>query len=252
MGYLSLLKWKTVCAFKKPATIPDWLLFHSSMSRTKVMPRVGWKKGPQPGAHALSTPLLPDELHRRREEVGRLEDVWRWSPGSSLTWQLAQMAVEVGPSGISRVESASSIRPTIGGKAPHKEFTQNGLMKRPWKYQPGMVALHKIYYWAPHLQMPLCAISKWDSPRMQEIWPVLPDAHGHGIAGSSWILFDQPPGRCQPVCHPCKAHYYNDQGYSICPSYLHRAPPLLESVLVFCCCGLCWGCWYGEESNHCM
>ena len=66
------------------------------------------------------------------------------SLGSSPTWQLAQMVAEAGHSEKSRAESASSIRPTVGGKAPHKEFAQKGLMKRPQKYQPGMVAFYEI------------------------------------------------------------------------------------------------------------
>ena len=33
----------------KPATTSDWLLFHSSMVRTKVTPWAGWEKRPQEG-----------------------------------------------------------------------------------------------------------------------------------------------------------------------------------------------------------
>ena len=30
------------------------------------------------------------------------------------------------------------------GKGPHKEFMQKSLIKKPWRYWPGTVALHKI------------------------------------------------------------------------------------------------------------
>ena len=79
-------------------------------------------------------PPSQDELEKRRQEAVRLEEAGR-SPSSSLTWQLVQMVVEVGPSGTARMEAASKIRPMVGGKAPHKEFLKKGLMKRPWKYR---------------------------------------------------------------------------------------------------------------------
>ena len=132
-----------MCAFKKPATISDWLLFHSSMARTKVTLREREKKGPQLGAHAQSTTPSPEELRRRREEVGWLEELGR-SPGSSPTQQLAQMVVEVGPSRTPRAEPASHIKPTVGGKAPHNEFAKKGLMKKPQRHWQEMVALHEI------------------------------------------------------------------------------------------------------------
>ena len=83
--------------FKKPTTISDWLLFHSNMSRTKVMPRVGQRKEPQAEAQAQSALPLPDDLQRRGEEAGRLEEVGR-SLRSLLTWQLVQMVAELGTS----------------------------------------------------------------------------------------------------------------------------------------------------------
>ena len=70
--------------------------------------------------------------------------------------QLAQIAAEAGPSGTSRVESASSIRPTMGGKGPCKEFTWKGLMKKPQKYQPGMVALHEICQYQKSTKFLIC------------------------------------------------------------------------------------------------
>ena len=41
-------------------------------------------------------------------------------PGSSPTWQLAQMAVLAGPSRTPMAEPASHISPMVGVKAPHR------------------------------------------------------------------------------------------------------------------------------------
>ena len=126
------------------------------MARTKIMPRGRQKRGCQvktwaqvetqahteaqtPGA----LPLL-NELQRRREEAGRLEEVWR-SPRPSPTWQLVKLVAEVGPSEPARVEPARKmLRPTMGGKTTWKEFLKVAHLKRPPKYQPEAVALHKI------------------------------------------------------------------------------------------------------------
>ena len=82
---------------EKPAKTSDWLLFHSSMDRMKMMPRAGQRKGAQTKAHTPSALLLSDEL-QRREEARRLEEVER-SPGSLPTQWFLQMVVEVGISG---------------------------------------------------------------------------------------------------------------------------------------------------------
>ena len=34
---------KWYMSYKKPTKTSDWLLFHSSMARTKVIPRSGWE-----------------------------------------------------------------------------------------------------------------------------------------------------------------------------------------------------------------
>ena len=84
------------------------------------------------------------ELEKRAEEAKRLGEVGR-SPESSPTQQLAQMAAEAGPSMSGGEEPARrKICPTMGGKAPQKEFLRAGKVKKPQKYWPGTEALHKI------------------------------------------------------------------------------------------------------------
>ena len=68
------------------------------------------------------------------------------SPQSLPTQRLAQMAAEAGPSTLGGEEPArKKLHPTVGGKAPRKEFLKAGVIKKPQKYQLGMVALYKIY-----------------------------------------------------------------------------------------------------------
>ena len=54
------------------------------------------------------------------------------------------MAAEAGPS-VSEEELAKrKHHPTVGGKAPQKEFLKAGKVKKTRKYQPGTVALQEI------------------------------------------------------------------------------------------------------------
>ena len=129
--------------FKKPITISDWLILHSSLAKLNVMLRVGQRRSPR-WRHTHQVPFpLTDELQRRREEVGRLEELGR-SPRSSLTKQLVQMVVEAGMS---------------GEEAPHKEFLKKGLMKRPQKYQLGTVALCDICQYQKSTKLLICKCS---------------------------------------------------------------------------------------------
>ena len=85
-----------------------------------------------------------EEMIGRVEEVSRLEVVGQ-SPLSLPTRQFAQMAVEAGPSALGEEPAQRKLHPTIGGKAPWKEFLKAGKVKKPRKYQPGTVALCKIW-----------------------------------------------------------------------------------------------------------
>ena len=63
-------------------------------------------------------------------EAEQLEEVGR-SPQSSPTWQLAQMAAEARPSMLGREEPArKKLWPTVGSKAPWKEFLKAGNIKK--------------------------------------------------------------------------------------------------------------------------
>ena len=82
--------------------------------------------------------------------LGQVEEANRLAEGgqslSSLpTQQLVQMAVEAGPSALGEEPARRKLRPTVGGKAPRKEFLKAGQVKRPRRYRPGTVALCEIW-----------------------------------------------------------------------------------------------------------
>ena len=85
-----------------------------------------------------------EEAERQVEEARWLEDVGR-SPSSSPTQQLAQMAAEARPSALGEEPVRRKLYPTVGGKAPQKEFLMARKVKKTRKYQPGTVALQKIW-----------------------------------------------------------------------------------------------------------
>ena len=62
-----------------------------------------------------------DEAERQVEEARWLEDVGR-SPSLLPTQQLTQMAAEAGPSASGEEPVRRKLQPTVGGKAPWKEF----------------------------------------------------------------------------------------------------------------------------------
>ena len=78
---------------------------------------------------------------RRIAEAEQLE-----GSGRSLSLlPTQQMAVEAGPSKLGMEDLAhKKLHPTVGGKAPYKEFLQAPKVKKTRKYWPGTVALHKI------------------------------------------------------------------------------------------------------------
>ena len=84
-----------------------------------------------------------EEVIGRVEEANRLVEAGR-SPSLSPTRQLVQMAVEAGPSASGEEPARRKLRPTVGGKAPQKEFLKAGKVKKTRKYRPGTVALREI------------------------------------------------------------------------------------------------------------
>ena len=116
-----------------------------------------WQK--KEGGPLSSTPPIPSQTalthERGGEEDGRgrevgggsqtTEDVVRL-PSLLPTQQLAQMAAETGPSDLGKEEPVRrKLWPTVGGKAPWKEFLQAGKVKKTRKYWPGTVALWEIW-----------------------------------------------------------------------------------------------------------
>ena len=87
---------------------------------------------------------------KKLEEVGQL-------PGSSPTRQLAQMATEVKAlMSVGEKPVQKKLWLTMGGKAPRKEFLKTGLLKRPWKYWPGIVALCEICQFQKSTELLIC------------------------------------------------------------------------------------------------
>ena len=86
-----------------------------------------------------------EEAERWVEEARWLEDVGML-PSLLSTQQLAQMAAEAGPSALGEEPVWRKLHPTVGGKAPQKEFLQAGKVKKTMKYQPGTVALQEIWW----------------------------------------------------------------------------------------------------------
>ena len=85
-----------------------------------------------------------EEAEKWVEDARGLEEVGR-SPSSLPTQQLAQMAAEAGPSVSGEEPVKRKLCPTMGGKAPWKEFLKAGKVKKPRRYWPGTVALHEIW-----------------------------------------------------------------------------------------------------------
>ena len=128
-----------------------WVI-QSKEQRNELAER-GWR--PSSPVHHPSPAKKPPptrEEEKRMEEAEKwvekarwLEDVGRL-PSSLPTQQLAQMAAEAGPSGSGREEPVRrKLQPTVGGKAPQKEFLQAGKIKKTRKYWPGTVALWEIW-----------------------------------------------------------------------------------------------------------
>ena len=120
------------------------------MLRTRVVRYVGEREKRSsspvhPPSPVQETPLEAGEIMQRIAEAEQL-DGERRSPSSSPTWQLAQMAAEAGPSTLGGEEPVrKKLQPTMGGKAPQKEFLKAGKVKKTRKYWPGIVAFCKIW-----------------------------------------------------------------------------------------------------------
>ena len=150
----------------------DWLVFHSSMARTKSTPREDEirktrKVRMRVEVHAVLAELpVPTEeapptlgkVEKRRVEESRLEEVGKLLE-SSLTWQLAQMATEAGlPMSGGEEPAQKKLQLTVGGKALQKEFLKARKVKRPQRYQPETEALHKICWFQKSTELLICKL----------------------------------------------------------------------------------------------
>ena len=97
-------------------------------------------------AHKEEAPQTLGEMEKRRAEAEKLEDIGR-SLESSPTQQLAQMAVEAGPSMLGGEEPArKKLWLTMGGKAPQRNSSRPEKWRCPIRYWLGTVALLKLHW----------------------------------------------------------------------------------------------------------
>ena len=122
------------------------------LARRASKEKIPEKQPPSPVHHpspakssspAREVEQMLEEMKERVEEASKLAEVGR-SPSSSPTRQMAQMAAEAGPSASGEEPARRKLRPTVGGKAPRKEFLKAGKVQKTRKYRPGTVALREI------------------------------------------------------------------------------------------------------------
>ena len=171
-----------------------------------------------------------EEAEKLVEEARRLEDVGR-SLSSLPTWQLAQMAVEAGPSTLGQEEALTDcgrqsppegIPPGWKGKEDHKVLAWHSC------FLGDLTVLKE--HWAPHQETPLLTVSPWGSPWSGQIWLALPRKCHYMPAGSCRSICDWSHGRCQPLCHICKKGDNFAQGYSVSPLHPGRASTILKNL----------------------
>ena len=112
-----------------------------------------WRQPPSPVHHpspAKSSSPTREVVQALEEMVGWVEEASRLAEvGRSLsslpTQQLVQMAAEARPSALGEEPAQRKLCPTIGGKAPRKEFLKAGKVKKTRRYWPGTVALCEIW-----------------------------------------------------------------------------------------------------------
>ena len=190
--------WKNAAAISqiphdllKATSVFDWLVILPSMAQKKMTPKReqgrAWQvrlwvevhtasAEPQAPAELPSPAALPityrtwstcnwrdcptpGEVEWRREEAKKLEWVGR-SPELSLMRQLAENATKVGPLMSAGEEPAQKkVQLIMGGKGPRKEFLKAGQLKKPQRYQPGIVILCKICWFQKSTKLLICKLS---------------------------------------------------------------------------------------------
>ena len=197
--------------------------------------------GRSPSAWNRSPPI-PKEMERRMAEVGKLEEVGR-SPELLPTQQLAQIAAKARPSMSGGEKLAQrKLRPTVGDKAPQKEFQKAGIVKRSQRYWPEPVALCKICQVQKSMDLLIQKLpSSWLVHEIaQEVGKDDMCFQVHAIltlqeAAEAYLV--GTAGRCQPMCHSCLV-----SNNSVSLAYPWRAPSLLNNLLPKVCFSLSVSC----------
>ena len=146
------------------------------------------------------------------------------------------MAAEAGPSASGEEPAQRKLCPTIGGKAPWKEFLKAGKVKKPRKYWPGTVALCEIqqYQKSTELLIQKLPFSRLVHEIAQEVGKT--DMHFQGstiicLQEAAEAFFGVSFGRCQPMHHSRKKGNNYAQGYSVGPPHPRRASMDLKELL---------------------
>ena len=147
------------------------------------------------------------------------------------------MAAEAGPSALGVEPVRRKLQPTMGGKAPQKEFLQGDKVKKTRKYWPGTVALWEIWQFQKSTgllirKLPfswlVCEIAlevgKYDLCFQGSSIICLQEA-----VGSCRSIFGWSHGRHQPLCHTCEMGENYAQGHSVSLPHLGRASTILKS-----------------------
>ena len=111
---------------------------------------------------APATPVVAEAPSNPRwsgqEQVKKLEWMGR-SPEFSPMRQLAEMVTKTGPlMSVGKEPVWKQLWLMAGGKDPRKEFLRAGLLKRPWRYCPGIVALYKICHFQKSTELLICKL----------------------------------------------------------------------------------------------
>ena len=157
-----------------------------------------------------------EEAERWVEETRQLEDVGR-SPSLSPTRQLAQMTTEARPSALGEEPVRRKLCPTMGGKAPWKEFLKAGKVKKTRKYWPSTVALWEIWQFQKSTELLIRKVPFSRLVREIALQVGKSDLH---FQGSTIVCLQE---------YTCEMGDNYAQGYSVSLPHPGRASSVLES-----------------------
>ena len=216
------------------------------MAKTKIMPRTGWSGGPPLGAPSGSAPSSCISLIQRVREEEAVGGVGNWTEvaGFSPTQMLTKMVAVVGPSMVSG--EAGHIRPPVGGRSP-QEFWKGGL-KRPQRYQLGMVTFCKICQYQKRTEV---LIHK--QPFAHLVHEMAQVDRVHDLCYQvHMVQVLQEAAKCYLTglledANLCAIHAKH---VTIMPKDIQLYPWRAPYVSLLCCCGLGLGYQYGEVGSN--